>query len=244
MKPADSPVSYGYSDWAWSQHSAQLVELIRTRKLRRICEVGGGANPLLSLQLIQELGLDYTLLDVSAEELAKAPEGYRKLRADICGDIPETPEGFDLVFSKMLAEHIPDAAQFHRNVLSLLRPGGVAFHFFPTLYALPFVANRCLPERLTRYLLNIMSPRDRYQHAKFPAYYRWCRGPTSRQLGALTGLGYEVVSYIGFFGHKIYWRRIPLIARLSDGLSRWLLRHPNPWLTSFAWVILRRPAAP
>lgn len=199
---------------------------------------------MLTLEALRELGLEeYTVLDVSAVELAKAPEGYRKLQADICGELSGAPENFDLVFSKMLAEHIPDAAAFHRNVLRLLRPGGLAFHFFPTLYALPFVVNRWLPERLAAHLLNILSPRDGYRHAKFPAYYRWCRGPTPSQLSALSGLGYEVVSYVGFFGHESYWKRVPPIARLSAWLSKWLLRHPNPWLTSFAWVTLRHAAA-
>lgn len=239
-----STITYDRSDRAWSQHYAQLVSLIRTQGLRRICEVGGGANPLLALDAIRELGLEeYTVLDVSAVELAKAPTGYRKLQADICGEISSTPENFDLVFSKMLAEHVPDAIAFHRNVRRLLRPGGLAFHFFPTLYALPFVVNRWLPENITKHLLSVLSPRDDYQHAKFPAYYRLCRGPTPLQLAALRELGYEVLSYTGYFGHESYWRRIPPIARLSAWLSGWLLRHPNPWLTSFAWVTLRRPMA-
>lgn len=236
-----SAISYDRSDRAWSQHRAQLVSLIQNQSLRRICEVGGGANPLLTLDAIQELGLEeYTVLDVSAVELAKAPEGYGKVQADICGQLSGASENFDLVFSKMLAEHVPDAAAFHRNVLRLLRPGGLAFHFFPTLYALPFVVNRLLPETLARYLLNLVSPRDSNKHAKFPAYYRWCRGPTPSQIRTLSGLGYEVVSYVGFFGHEGYWRRVPPVARLSAWLSKWLLRHPNPWLTSFAWVTLRR----
>lgn len=236
-------VSYDRSARAWSQHGEQLVHLITRGKLRRICDLGGGANPVLPLQMVRQLGLEYTILDISASELAKAPEGYKKLQADICGQLPAGVQEFDLVFSKMLAEHVPDGAAFHRNVLRLLRPGGLAFHFFPTLYALPFIVNRLLPERLSRYLLNLVSPRDSYQHAKFAAHYHWCRGPTSRQLRALRGLGYEVVSYVGFFGHESYWKRLPPIAKLSAWLAQWLLRHPNPWLTSFAWITLQRPKA-
>src|ERR1700721_1406514 len=55
-------------------------------------------------------------------------------------------ESYDLVFSKMLCEHLPDARTFHANCLRLLRPGARAVHFFPTLYTLPFVANRLIPE--------------------------------------------------------------------------------------------------
>ena len=46
----------------------------------------------------------------------------------------------------MLAEHVPDGYRFHSNLFELLKPGGVAFHFMPTLYSPPFVINRLLPE--------------------------------------------------------------------------------------------------
>jgi len=232
-------VSFGRSQDAFENYDTTLKELIASHDSRSICEVGGGANPSLPLDYIKSRGLRHCLLDISPRELAKAPEGYEKIVADISSD--DAPPGgpFDLVISKMLAEHVQRPLQFHQNVRSLLRPGGIAFHFFPTLYAPPFVANLLLPERLSAAALNLFSPRDPVQHAKFPAYYRWCRGPTAAQRRRFESLGYVVERYVGFFGHG-YYNRIPLLRTLHEWATRYLLRHPVSWMTSFAYVVLRR----
>jgi hypothetical protein len=36
----------------------------------------------------------------------------------------------------MLCEHLPGPRPFTSNCFNLLRPGGLAVHFFPTLYTL------------------------------------------------------------------------------------------------------------
>ena len=187
-------------------------------------------------------GLAYTALAISEEELRKAPDCYRKLVADICAPVLNINERYDFIFSRMLAEHVADGMLFHSNVFALLALGGRAFHFFPTMWAPPFVLNRFLPERLAASLLHLLQ-RGREKtgrHAKFPAYYSWCRGPVPSQLARLESLGYSVESYIGFFGHRDYYRRLGLIQRFHDSLVRWLIDHPIPWITSFAFVTLQR----
>lgn len=236
-----SYVSYGNFQEAWSQHSNKLRCIVEDRAVRRICEVGGGANPALGLEYVQRHNLDYTILDISAEELAKAPNGYRKVVANICGQLPQNLGGYDLVFTKMLCEHVPDGEVFHRNVHQLLRPGGLAFHFFPTLYAPPFVANVLLPERLAGLLLDIFAPRDKRQHGKFPARYSWCRGPTARQTQRLTSVGYDILEYRGFFGHS-YYRRLPGFRQGADTFARYLVKKPNPNLTTFAYLVMQKRA--
>ena len=88
----------------------------------------------------------------------------------------------------MLAEHVSDAEQFHRNVFKILADNWQAVHFFPTLYTLPFLVNYLAPEYLAEKLLNVFAPRDKYQNAKFPAYYRWCRGPIRGQIQKISDL--------------------------------------------------------
>jgi SAM-dependent methyltransferase len=114
---------------------------------------------------------------------------------------------FDLVVSRMTAEHVKDPESYHRNIRTMLRPGGVAFHFFPTLWTLPLAINRILPDFVTEPLLRLVAPRDSYQEAKFPAYYR--SGPplhrlemakarrlVSRPVPALTSFAYVVMRRI------------------------------------------------
>lgn len=235
-------ISYGRSEEAWQGYEQFLMALIEEHGITRVCEVGGGANPLFGESYVEKHGISYSVLDISPIELAKTSMQCEKISADIAAPDFSLDGRFDLVFSKMLAEHIPDAEQFHRNVCKILAPRGLAVHFFPTLYTLPFLANYLLPERLGDFLLTVFAPpRDRDRHAKFPAYYRWCRGPTRSQILALEGLGYEVVDYRGYFGHSGYYDAFGIIRKLHESKTRCLLRHPNPLFTSFARVVLRKP---
>jgi len=239
MQLAVPKISYRPSQEARTGYEAFLQRIIETRGVRTVCDIGGGANPALPIEYIREHNLEYTVLDISASELQKAPAEYRKIAADIASPSFSPGDGkFDLVFSKMLAEHINNAPQFHANIAKMLAPNGVAVHFFPTLYALPFVANWLIPEFVSDRLLNIFAPRDRYQHDKFPAYYQWCRGPSSRQFERFRSVGLDVLEYIGFFGHPGYYRRIPGVSQFHRTFTRFLLSRPNPHLTSFAFVVL------
>jgi SAM-dependent methyltransferase len=233
-------VCYGRSSALWPEYGKRLERLIDDHGLKRVCDVGGGANPVLPLEFVQSRGLHYTVLDISQEELDKAPAQYSKLRVDILAEELPNVGSFDLVFTKMLAEHVPSGERLHANIFRLLRPGGYAVHFFPTLYALPFVINRLIPERLASKILDVIAPRDRHQHDKFPAYYSWCRGPTKAMIRRLTGIGYEIIEYQGLFGHG-YYKRIPLLRPLHERAVRYLLKHPIPQLTCYAFVVLRKP---
>lgn len=233
-------VSYGLTAQAWENFTPTLLALISENSLKRVCEIGGGANPCLSSKTVADYGLDYSILDLSETELKKAPSAYKKIVADISeSSVPCTGE-FDLVFSKMLAEHIKNGEVLHRNVYNLLAKSGIAFHFFPTLYGLPFLVNRMVPEKGASLILDLVAKRDRFQHEKFPAYYSWCRGPTNKQISKFENLGYRILDYRGFFGHEEYYRKIPLLQRTSQRLSKLFLKHPIPQLTSYAYVILRK----
>lgn len=217
---------------------ARVEGLIARTGARRVCELGAGANPALSLEFVREHQLEFVITDVSSDELSKAPAGYESRVVDLNARHAEVPQGFELAFSREVVEHIREPEVFHRNVFSMLAPGGRAMHHFPTLYGLPFLANRLLPERLTSYLLERLDPaRHRGgRHEKFPAFYRWCRGPTRRQVARFRSLGFEVEEYVGFFGHSYY-------AGLENRLAGWLVEHPQPLLTSYGCVVLRKPEA-
>lgn len=234
-------ISYAATEEAWSTFKPLIRAIADEFDLNSWCDVGGGANPLFSLPEIRAMGKTYTVLDISSLELGKAPQELNKIQADITEAELSLGQSFDLVFSQMLAEHVRDAESFHANIYNHLNSGGFAVHFFPTLYALPFLANRLIPERLGRRILSIVSPRDFYTFDKFPAYYRWCRGPTRDQVEKFESLGYEVVEYRGFFGHSGYYRKLGIVKHVHSFLTDVLLRHPIPYFTSFSVVLLRKP---
>jgi SAM-dependent methyltransferase len=231
----------------WGGAAALLRELIEREGSRAVLEIGSGANPTLAAAELPVLGIRYTTNDRSQSELAKADPAFATLRLDMAAAHPaELPrEAFDLVFSRMVNEHVADGERYHRNIFAALRPGGVSAHCFSTLYALPFVVNRVLPERLAGRVLDLVNPReDPYRQAKFPARYSWSRGPTRRAIARLTAVGYAVEEYRGYFGHPYYDRPVLAPVRaLEQAKAAWLTRHPVAALTSYGVVVLRKPGS-
>lgn len=221
-----------------------VLRLIAEHAIRSVCDFGGGANPVLMLDDIERLGLRYLVVDVSAEELAKAPAGYATAVLDVTnGGEALGGEGFGLVVSRFVAEHVADPAGFHGLVWQTLCPGGFATHFFPTLPSPPYVANRLLHGRGSRRLVDILQPGSRGQHdrlGKFRAYYRWCVGPTRHQYRRYASVGFEVVEYVVLVGHR-YYERFPALQRAADALSRQTIALRRPAIATYAIVVLRRP---
>lgn len=233
-------ISYGRSQAIARGYHQLILDLIQNHPIQHVCEIGGGANPLLKADINSDPNLIYSIIDISESELNKAPDTYQKIKANISATDFSTDQAYDLIFSRMLAEHIQDAPLFHRNVHSMLSPGGLAVHFFPTLYTLPFCLNLLIPEKLSDYLLNRFAPRDSYRHAKFPAYYHWCRGPLKSQIQKFQCLQYEVIEYRGCFGHPRYYDKLKWLQYLHNLKTDILLKKPQPLLTSYACVILRK----
>jgi SAM-dependent methyltransferase len=229
-----------YVTWEECFSAADRMVAGQLRHAMAVCDVGGGANPFVATRERGALALDYTVVDVDAGELAKAPRDVRRVHADVA-DV-DAPETFDLVVSRQLAEHVRDPAALHASIYRMLKPGGAAVHLFPTLWTVPFVANALLPERLSERILLRLQPNRRRSGrlGKFPAYYRWCRGPTRGQIHRLEGLGYRVERYTVAFGHGYYRKAMPL-QRLEDAKGRLLRRFPVPLLTTYAVVLLRKP---
>ncbi|MGO9607089.1 MAG: class I SAM-dependent methyltransferase [Candidatus Binataceae bacterium] len=236
-------IRYEFFKDGWDNFYGTLEDLIHRLGAKKVLEIGGGGvHQSLTKEFVELNGIQYTLLDISTEQLARAPEQYMKVQADIGATDLNLSGDYDVVCSHMLAEHIKNGERLHRNVYRLLAPGGVAFHFFPTLYALPYLANRLLPRRLTAKVLSIVQsgrePESIYP--MFPAFYSWCRGPTKAQINKLENVGYQVEQYIGFFGHE-YYKKLKCVDRLHRALSRWLILHPTARLTSHAYLVLRKP---
>lgn len=236
-------VTYVPSLALWDEFGERVAATVESTGAVDLGELGGGANPTTSLLDRFPGRVSLTVLDVSPEELAKAPSSVDRRCVDLCAPTPPVEEAFDLVFSRMLCEHVGDPTAFHRNCFAALRPGGHAVHFFPTATALPFAVNRVLPETLGEKVLERVYP-SRHKggkHGKFPARYRWCWGPTERQLARYRSIGFEPVSYEVGLGHH-YYDRVPGLRALERTKTDLALRHPSPWLAAYALVVLRKPA--
>jgi SAM-dependent methyltransferase len=236
-------ISYLLWTRLWDDFEQQVADLIRDSGAVAVGELGGGANPTLRLADLVGRPLEQTILDISADELGRTSSGVETLCVDLCAEEPPVQERFDVVFSRMLCEHVRSGRTFHRNCFAALRPGGYAVHFFPSITALPFALNRVLPSSLSRRVVESVFPARRRggKHPAFPARYSWCIGPTPAQLDRFRSVGFEVVSCDAGVGHG-YYDRFPPLRALERAKTRLVLKRPSPWLAAYVVVVLRRPA--
>jgi hypothetical protein len=237
----------GFAHWneflGWDREPAFLKSFLVQHGCRSVLEVGSGANPTLDADYVSTHLPRYVTSDLSQSELEKARVTHERVVLNLCAPNldPIYRNQFDCVFSRMVGEHIQDGEQYHKNIFKMLHPGGLSVHWFSTLGAFPFLVNRVVPDFLGDYLLAAFAPRDAHKHGKFKAYYSWGRGPTKVMIARFQALGYEVVRYIGYFGHGYYRDRMAWLDRAEQRKSQFLVRHPVPHLCSYAMLILRKP---
>ncbi|HSO94775.1 MAG TPA: methyltransferase domain-containing protein [Acidimicrobiia bacterium] len=226
----------------WGGARAFLRSTVVQEHATSILEVGSGANPTLEPTDLVDLGIErYTTNDVSGAELAKAPHDFETLQVDLSKPDWRPDRTYDLIFSRMVNEHIQDGRAYYANLFRALRAGGLTVHCFSTLWALPFAANRLLPESVASRLLDLTTTGTEH-HEKFRAYYSWSRGPSRRSIDRFASVGFDIDEYVGYFGHGYYSKVRPLHS-LERAKARFLAQHPVPILTSYAVVKLRRPAS-
>jgi len=237
---ADIPEEHT-SHFAAANYKDEVVRLISSKSGPDIIEIGAGRNPLFSDADLPRNVDSYTIGDISRKELDLAPGSWNALCFDVCGDVGSISARFDVAFTRMLAEHVPDGYRFHSNVFSLLKPGGVAFHFMPTLYSPPFVLNKLLPESMSGGILRaFFANRTEDDIPKFPARYSLCYGDSPRQIRRLLSIGYADVDIRTFYGHN-YFSKIPLIRELDSGLTRLAYKKGLSQFSAYAYVTLVKP---
>jgi len=225
---------------AWKDFQKGVYEHIIENRFTNIAEIGGGANPLLALDFAAEQKLNYHIIDISEEELSKANAGYIKVISDLESKNLEIGFQYEFIFSQLTVEHIKDIETFYANIYKLLKAGGLAYFFFACRTTLPAISNYLLPEFISKKILVFIQPfRKDEKHGKFKAHYKWCFGPTKKNIKRFETVDLEIVSYIAYFGHS-YYQRIPLLNFLEKFKTKILLKYPNPLFCSYSHVLLRK----
>ncbi|CAH1650093.1 Class I SAM-dependent methyltransferase [Hyphomicrobiales bacterium] len=236
-----------HSQWAWDNYEPAILGLARQFGLRRICEIGGGRDPLFTPEQAMAAGLDFTVNDIDAGELALTPAGLRTARFDIAGDLsePEAVAGsYDMMVSRMVFEHIDGVEQAWRNIHALLAPGGIALAFFPTLWAPVFALNHFLPETASRAIVHALFParREGGDDPKFPALYDGCRGSPALLAPMLNRAGFTDIHVQRFWGHG-YFDRMPGLKQLDHAFNALAARIGWNLVTTYAYVVVRKERA-
>lgn len=226
---------------AWSDFENHVINLLTSLSVKTVGEIGAGANPLLTNELVEQKRVVYDVIDISVEELGKAAAYYNKMEMDFAQKDLRIIEQYDFLFAQMTLEHIADPATFYKNVYQALKPEGHAFFFFACDTMLPTRINKLLPEFISDKVLKKIQPfRKDEKHGKFKAHYKWCKGPTQKNIRRIESSGLTIVSYTGYFGHS-YYQRIPFLNTLEKLKTNWLFQHPVPALCSYSHVLLQKP---
>jgi SAM-dependent methyltransferase len=222
----DEVVRSEYGPDSVAEFEVIIAGLVAKFAPSRTLEIGGGRTPR---SLTEVLGLEVVVNDISEEELAHLPPHVSTLCMDISNPaaVPASYEGsFDFVFSRSVLEHVDSVDLSMESTHKLLADGGVALHYFPTLYSSPFVINKVIPFRLTKPIVDRIR---RPQITRFPAVYRGTRS-TER-------LGFREVAVHRFYGHN-YYDRIPVLRTIDRWLSVRARSRGWYWYSSYAFVVL------
>lgn len=229
------------SYWAWHNYEAVLRDLLHIQNARRVMEIGAGRSPLFNRAEIALSGIDYVANDVDPTELARAPQSVSKACFDISttdgDDIRHLSNTMDLIFSKMVFEHISDTKQAYINIYDILSSGGVCLNFHPVLFSPPFVVNYLTPTATAEKILRKLSPkRHREDQPKFPARYDRCY-ISQFWRSTLQSIGYRQVWQLPFWYHE-YFKKIPGLRECDWALNKVAERANWTTLASYCFTIV------
>ncbi len=204
---------------AWDAYKPTLLELAKGKD---VLEIGAGRSPLFTPEEIQTYNIRYTANDIWQSELDRITFPVQQACFDVTQNVPDGfANQYDLVFSKMVQEHVKDGPAFYTNLHRLLRQGGVSLQFHPTLFHPVFILNYLMPEDLSSRLLKHFFPNRTWDDTpKFPAYYRECN-TLHRQVARLRSFGFSEAKQFVFYGQG-YFNKIPFFKQLAqafDGLA-------------------------
>jgi SAM-dependent methyltransferase len=231
-------------DWAWEEFKSTVLALVEECRdsgrhmsgAVRLMEIGGGRSPLLTPAEAADAGIELTVNDIDANELARTPEPFERALFDIAGEIHGSWEdSFDLIISRMVFEYVRDAPRGWANMLRLLAPGGVAFAFYPTLNAPPY---RLMPEKLASRVRQRFFP-ERNDVGELSARYELCVAETAKVEPMLRRLGYSEVLIAPFWGHG-FFRDIPLLREVDAAFQGFAEKRDWRKLSTYAYMLARR----
>lgn len=145
--PSNAEVAAGYDDsydGATTGYFAKVDKKMRRsrgriRQLKKLVPTGGrfldvGCNGGFVVDAAREAGLDAWGLEVDGVSLAYAREHYPKNNyfLGLVEDF-QPDQGFDLIYTSEVIEHVSDVRPFMSAIVRLLNPGGVVYVTTPDI---------------------------------------------------------------------------------------------------------------
>jgi SAM-dependent methyltransferase len=200
-----------------------------------VLDVGSGRRPTIAPE-DRPADVEYVGLDISAEELALAPEGAYD--ETVAADASELVQGlvgrFDLILSWQVLEHVEDLPRAAANFHAYAKPGGSFVAMLSGRYAAYAVANRVLPADAARRFVARL--RRRPIDTVFPAHYDHCDEKGLRDAFS----SWERVEVIPLWRGADYFERLPGLRGLYLRYEDLAIRRGWDGLATNYTVIARR----
>lgn len=213
--------------------------LLSRPDVRTVVDVGAGKGWHFPRYYKDWYGIKLIGLDIDGAEMTPNTALDVKIECDVADHIPMQDGSADLFMVHSGIEHFSNNQRFLENALRVLRPGGFLVAQFPSRYAPFVIANRLLPESISRRLLN-NAMGERANLLGFRAFYDRTDYKAFRRMSAAVGFeevyhlpGYCSSSYCEFF--------LPLFA-LSYLYDALLFTLGIKQLASYNFWVLRKPA--
>jgi len=207
-------------------------------RISRVVDVGAGKFWQFPSHYKEWFNIHLIGLDIDASEMADNELLDDKIECDIVSEVLLEPGSVDLFMIHSGIEHFRDNELALRNLFQALRPGGFILAQFPNRYAPFAIANRFLPQEMTKWLLTkFMGPAT---ELGYPAYYDRTNYSAFRKI--FRRVGFEEIYYVpGFFSSSYFGFFLPLFvcAYFFDTLC-FAIGVKN--LSSYKLWILQRPA--
>jgi SAM-dependent methyltransferase len=167
---------------------------------------------------------------------------HRSIKIRVRGDISHLPFSdnvFDVVTANMVVEHLDKPAVQFREVLRVLKPGGIFIFHTPNAYGYTTIAARLIPERLKTGLIKVLDGRP--SEDVFRTHYRANTEGQICKLAQETGLQVKSIRYVASSAKLAV---IFPLAFLELFWIRLLLTRPFRRLRTNLIVTLAKPLAP
>jgi SAM-dependent methyltransferase len=181
-----------------------------------ILDVGPGPSPSLPPER-RPADCHYVALDVSAQEVDRAPAGsYDEVVVGDVGVPMSSLDGrFDLIVSWQVLEHVEDLQASLENLRRYLKPGGHLVALFSGKFSAFAALNHLIPRRGAVLAMQHLLGRD--PRTVFPAYYDRCYDGALKRLVSHWSSAEVEPLYRG----AIYFRFSGVLQRLYVAYEGW-----------------------
>jgi SAM-dependent methyltransferase len=182
--------------------------LLSHPNVHRVADVGAGRHWHFPPHYKIWYNIHLIGLDIDSGAMADNDLLDERVQCDVVRSIPVEPASLDLIMAHSGIEHFIDNERFLFNAYAALRPGGFFFAQFPNRFAPFAIANRLLPARVSRKVID-SAMADTADELGYRAFYDRTHYSGFKRI--FNTVGFRELYYLpGFFSSTYFEFFVPL----------------------------------